>query len=170
MKKELFNLRRVLIGAAIALISTSLMAQQGTVHGKFNADRQTDTRFCSRIPDLTPEQEKKINDLRTEQLKEMNSYRSDMMIQRAELNQLQTAENAEINKINAKIEEIGKMKTGMAKKKAAHMQTIRSILTEEQRVYFDTRQGKRSFYGNREMPGDREFSPDNYGSCPRKHL
>lgn len=139
---KVFNSGKVMTSMIILLISSGLMAQQGNEPGKFNAGKQKGQEFCKAIPDLTPEQEKKLKEIRTSNLKEMNTYSSEMKVKRAELQLLQTTNNPDINKINAKIDEIGKIKTDMAKKKAAQLQKVRSLLNEEQRIHFDARKGK----------------------------
>ncbi len=142
MKSKMMSLRKMMVVLAGILLTASLLAQRGYRPGHFNADKPGMGNFCQAIPDLTPEQEQKISELRTVQMKEMNGYRSDLSIKQAELQKLQTAENADMEKINAKIDEIGRIKTDMAKKRAAHIQKVRAILTDEQRVFFDARHGK----------------------------
>ena len=48
-----------------------------------------------------------------------------------------------MDKVNQTIEEIGKIKLVLAKKRAAHKQEIRNVLTEDQCVVFDSMQLKR---------------------------
>ncbi|MBN2613310.1 MAG: Spy/CpxP family protein refolding chaperone [Bacteroidales bacterium] len=149
MKNKFFNRKAIGLTLIIVLTSASLFAQRGGGYGKIDGDRPYGNRqfgnmqYCSQIPNLSSEQQQKITGLQTANLKEMNSYRNDLMIKRAELNKLQTENNADINKINAKIDEIGKLKTEMAKNRNAHIQSIRGLLTDDQRAYFDARSGKR---------------------------
>ncbi len=151
-------MRKVLFAAAIALMSTGLMAQQGPGNGRFNQGDQPGRQMREKIPNLTPEQEKKIGELRTAHMKEMNNFRNDMMIENAELNKLQTEDNPDISKIDAKIDEIGKMKTEMAKKRAAHRQEVRALLTPEQRVVFDAHKGNPGMHQgmHNRCPGNRK--------------
>ena len=145
MERGKVNMRKVIIGAILALMSTGLIAQPGPGNGRYNHGDMQGKQIHQRIPNLTPEQEKKIAELRTAHMQEMNNFRNDLMIKQAELNKLQTADNPDINKIDAKIDEIGKMKTDMAKKRAAHRQEVRAILTPEQRVVFDAHSGHQGF-------------------------
>ena len=142
MKSRIISFRKMMAVLVGMILTVSLMAQRGHGPGSFNADKPGMGHFCQAIPDLTPEQEQQISELRTMQIKEMNDSRSDLSIKHAELHKLQTADKADMDKINAKIDEIGKIKTEMAKKRAAHIQKVRALLTDEQRVIFDSRHGK----------------------------
>ncbi|MBN2434875.1 MAG: periplasmic heavy metal sensor, partial [Spirochaetes bacterium] len=93
----------------------------------FEADRllrcQTQEKgyFCNSIPSLTQEQEQEITKLRTAHMKEMNNFRNNLAIKRAELRKLQTADKADMDAINNTIDEIGTIRTKMAKIRAAHI-------------------------------------------------
>ena len=89
------------------------------------------------IPDLTEEQEGKIEELRLSQMKEMMAAHNKINEKKARLKTLQTQDNADMDAIYNVIDEIGEIKTEMHKKKAKHHQEVRSLLNEEQKVYFD---------------------------------
>jgi len=91
------------------------------------------------IPDLTDEQKEKIKSLRTANIKEMTNKRNTIEELKAKLKTLQTADKPNMNEINSKIDEISIIKTKMAKKRTAIQQNVRSLLTDEQRVIFDSR-------------------------------
>ncbi len=91
------------------------------------------------LPDLTEEQTEQIKALRTSMKKEMIKTQNEVGELNAKLRTLETADKPNMNKINSTIDQISVIKTDMAKKKAAHQQDIRSILTQEQRVVFDSR-------------------------------
>ena len=96
---------------------------------------------CTNIPNLTSEQQTKLADLRTAHMKEMLNYRNQMAEKKAGLQSLRTADKADINAINKLIDEMGNLHTKMMKSKEKHYQAVRSILTDEQRVYFDSFKG-----------------------------
>jgi Spy/CpxP family protein refolding chaperone len=143
MKRKMMNFRKMMIGLVGLTLSVSLMAQNGNGPRHFNADRQGTGYFCHAVPDLTAEQEQQMGELRTMHLKEMNNFRIDLKIKQAELQKLQTADKVDMDKINAKIDEIGIIKVQMAKKRAAHIQKIRALLTDDQKVFFDSRHHKK---------------------------
>ncbi|MBN2213339.1 MAG: Spy/CpxP family protein refolding chaperone [Bacteroidales bacterium] len=168
MRCKKTSIRTMMMVLSGLILTVSLMAQRGYGPGGNNQERAGIGRYCQAIPDLTDEQEQQIMNLRTAHMKEMNGYRSDLSIKRAELRKLQTADNADMNKINAKIDEIGKMKTEMSKIMAAHLQKVRALLTDEQRVFFDSRHNRRKGPGMR--MGRQEFFGNRDGSgpyCPR---
>lgn len=71
-----------------------------------------------------------------------------MAEKRAHLNVLRTADKVDMNAINKSIDEMGANRTKMMKKREAHRQAIREILTDDQKVYFDSRRGRGSRGGN----------------------
>lgn len=91
------------------------------------------------LPDLSDEQKEQIKSLKTAGKKEMIQLKNTVGELNAKLRTLQTADKPDMNMINSTIDEISVIKTDMEKKKAAHQQAIRSLLTEEQRVVFDSR-------------------------------
>lgn len=130
----------LLIGLVLLSINPAAIAQKGC-NQKFKAGNPDHKGAClyQEIPDLTEEQDAKIRELRTAHMKDMLKYKNELNEKHASLKTLQTAENVEINKVNKIIEDIGSIKTEMAKKRAALHQEIRNNLTEEQRVHFDER-------------------------------
>ena len=91
------------------------------------------------IPDLTEEQKEQIQNLRTEHMKTVLPLKNQLAEMQARLQTLSTAENADMSQIDRTIEEMGELRTLMMKEGAAHRQTIRKLLTDEQRVAFDSR-------------------------------
>ena len=57
---------------------------------------------------------------------------------------LTTAESPDMKAINKLIDENAKLRADLAKQRAANHQEFRKILTEEQRIKFDSRSGQRS--------------------------
>jgi Spy/CpxP family protein refolding chaperone len=91
------------------------------------------------LPNLTDEQKEQIAKLRTENMKAMLDSRNQIQEKMARLHTLQTADKPDMNAINSVIDEIAELKATMAKTRAAHRQKIRSLLTDEQRVIFDSK-------------------------------
>ena len=109
-----------------------------------------------RIPDLTEEQETKLKEIRVEFGKEVLPLQNQMKEAEAKLRTLTTVENTDINAIDKQIEKIGDIRVQMEKKQARMEQEIRKLLTEEQRLFFDTHHkhrgdgfGKHSKHGRR---------------------
>ncbi len=130
-------LSRIALGIALAVAGTNLMAQPGAGMKHRGGPDNDQHAFCMAIPGLTDEQEQKLDRLRTAHLKEMTALRNDIAVKRAEIQKLETVDKPDMAQINKTIDELGSVRTEMAKKRAAHLQQVRSLLTEEQRVYFD---------------------------------
>jgi Spy/CpxP family protein refolding chaperone len=98
------------------------------------------------IPNLTEDQKKKIKDLKTPMQKEILPLKNQLSEKKAHLKTLQTAEKADLKSINSTIDEMTQLQSQIMKKHAAHIQAVRALLTDEQRIAFDTRanHGKRS--------------------------
>jgi Spy/CpxP family protein refolding chaperone len=107
------------------------------------------------IPNLTEDQEKKLRELRTPHAKEVLPLKNQLSEKRAHLKTLQTVEKADLNAINATIDDMAQLQSQLMKKNAAHTQAIRKLLTDDQRIAFDTRASVgRKFHQHRRMVGD----------------
>jgi len=132
-RKNVFSL---LLFLAVFSFSSFSFAQPGKgMHGKHQGKGCHD---CMRnLPNMSDDQLKKIDAIATTHLKEILDIRNQLGEKQAHLRTLESATNANINEINKSIEEIGALKITIQKKGAAVKQSIRTILTEEQRVLFD---------------------------------
>lgn len=125
---------------------------------------------CDWIPNLTADQQKKMDDLRVKHLKEVTPLRNELNEKYAHLQTLEDAEKPDMEGINKTIDEITSIKAKLMKKSAAHRNDIKTILTDEQRVYLNARDhrmggghrmgrghgmGKESFRGREGMMPDR---------------
>jgi len=158
----------LMLALIIALAgSNQLFAQRGQMRNN------NGTGYQCNIPDLTEAQQKQIDELRTAHQKEMLQYRNQMQEKQAKLNTLRTADKADMAAIDKMIDEIGTLHTQMMKAKENHRQKVRSLLTEQQRVYFDTQRGKgkggKGFGCCNGMGAGRGMGQGmGYGNCPRR--
>ena len=132
----------------VAIISVILMSLFVGVSlaqppGNRGPDSERGERFLERIPDLTDEQAEQIKELKTSHLKEVLPLRNLVQEKQAHLKSISTGDKVDLDKVNNTIEEIGKIKIELAKKRAIHRQEIRNLLTEDQRVFFDSMPMKR---------------------------
>ena len=132
--------KQVLIIMMIILTSLSVNAQRGNGNGKGNCKN---VGICEKLPDLTDKQKEQIKELKIKHKKAMLQFRNQMDVERANLRTLEIADNAEMNKINAQIDKITGVKNQMMKARAAHRQDVRKLLTEEQKVIFDSQTGRK---------------------------
>ncbi len=150
---------------SMLFISSISFAQQGNGQGNRQGNRQgnksanvnaqnnraqySQANFYNRIPDLTDTQKEQIKTIRTKMMKEMLPLRNSLKEKMAHLNTLSTAETVDMKAVNKQIEEIGKIKTEMMKVGAKYRQEIRSLLTDDQRIFFDMHSPKMNKQGNR---------------------
>ncbi len=124
----------LLLAAVFMMVfGAEAIAQRGRGMPRRGGDQQV----CGNIPNLTEEQRTQIQSLRTAHLQEMQSYRDNVDVNRAQYRQLMNS-GADMSAINANIDERTTIRGQMARKQAAHRMAIREILTEEQRVWFDS--------------------------------
>lgn len=143
----------VIATIALAIASLNVNAQRGIRENRpFEGNQpQFEKGMQHRIPNLTPDQETKLNDLRTKHLKEITPLRNELQEKRARLNTLQSSEKPDLAAINKLIDEMGTLKTNLMKKQAAHRNEVSQILTDEQRVHFNARQGKKGKQNRKNM-------------------
>jgi Spy/CpxP family protein refolding chaperone len=137
MKNSMINTGKVMMGLAFVLIAASLQAQPGSGYHRGAGGKGYPLHTLA-IPDLTDEQEQKISALRTSHQKEVLNLRLDLDIKAATLQKIKSAENPDMSLINKTIDEMGVIHTEIQKKKTAHEFAIRKLLTEEQRVVWDS--------------------------------
>jgi len=135
------NSRIITIGGLILAMMISLnagvYAQKGSAKSNGPKDGDKPEFFCKNIPDLTEEQQEKIDALRTTQMKAMQSFHNQLAEKGAHLQTLRTADKVDMDAINKTIDEMGAIRTKMMKSREQHIQDVRSLLTDKQRVYFD---------------------------------
>ena len=94
-------------------------------------------RFTVTEKSLSDQQREELKKIRTERMKESTKMRNLLKEKHAKLESLQTADKPDMKEINRVIDEIAAIQAQDMKAQAAARQKIRSLLTEEQRVYFD---------------------------------
>lgn len=138
MKTQRMKTAGLLIAAFMLLATTSVNAQRG--RGYAPQGRNFDqNNFCQMIPDLTEDQESKIKDLRIDHLSEMNDFRNQINELRAKKHTLMTSDNSDLNEINSVIDQMTAVQNKMMKNRAKHRQEVRGLLTDDQKVLFDSR-------------------------------
>ena len=85
------------------------------------------------MPDMTPEQQEKIDALRVAQVKQMAPMRADLKVKEIELDALWRADEPDVKKIVAKVKEIGEIKERIEIARINHQFEVRKLLTPEQR-------------------------------------
>lgn len=124
-------LKRTLIPAAVILllIFAQSFAQEG---GRLKRIHEFDGL------DLTQEQQTQIEQITTDAMKTHLPVRSKLQTLKAELDELLIADSPNRGAINRKIDEMSSLRTEMQKDRIDTRLKIRELLTDEQRVKFDT--------------------------------
>ena len=100
---------------------------------------------------LTDDQKGKIKDLKLVHQKESMKNRNKMEELHAHLRTLSTADVADMKGINATIDEITQTQNLLMKSREGFKQQVRALLTDEQRLQFDLKQGRHSRHGEKRM-------------------
>jgi Spy/CpxP family protein refolding chaperone len=106
---------------------------------------------CLNIPELTQEQQTKIQAIRTERINQTTAHRAQMDELRARQRTLRLAENPNMAEIDKVIDQMASLRAEHMKANAAHHQSIREVLTPDQRVIFDSRTANRPRFEQRNM-------------------
>lgn len=112
------------------------------------------------IPGLTEDQEAKITKLRNDHFRKADLKRAEIGEKQARLNTLRLAENQDAKAIDKNIDEIATLRAGLMKEREAHRREVKALLTDDQKVWFDsnTGQGRGAGFGagNSGMRGNRQ--------------
>jgi len=124
--------------AVMLMSGTSLFAQNGRNYSKQGEGYNQQNKACYRIPDLTEDQQAKIEALRLDHLKEMTALRNQTNELRAKKQTLMTTDNTDMKEINSVIDQMTELQNKKMKVSAKHQQDVRNLLTDDQKVYFDS--------------------------------
>ena len=145
-----------LLAVVMMIPLMGLQAQQRGQNGQGN--RQHSER--SGIPDLTAEQKEQMQAFRLDVQKNSLPIKNELGENRAKMNTLITTDKPDMKAIDKLIDENAELMASLMKIKAQNHQKVRSLLTDDQRVVFDTksvdfvRSGQRG-NGRREANGNR---------------
>ena len=107
------------------------------------------------IADLTDDQISKIKDIRLNEQKQSMQLQNQISEKNAKLRTLETADKADLKEINKVIDETMKLQGDAKKLQAESKQKIRTLLTEEQRIQFDS---KGRYVHTLNLNSNRDFS------------
>lgn len=94
------------------------------------------------IPNLSSDQQKKIEALGVSFRKETLPITNVLAEKQAHLRTLQASDKADMGAINSTIDEMTQLRSQLMKKQAGHHEAVRKLLTDDQRVAFDSRGGR----------------------------
>ena len=105
----------VIAVALLMFIGSDMFAQRGDGYGRDQKSGRGNNEYCQNIPDLTPEQETKIEALRVDHLKKRTEYRNQMNELRAKKQTLMTSDKPDINEINGIVDQMTALQNKMMK-------------------------------------------------------
>jgi Spy/CpxP family protein refolding chaperone len=142
-KRKTRIMKRTVIIAVMLIGSMLTATAQPSGKGQRNNEPQME-RECI-LPNLTEEQQAKIEKLKIAHLKVRNQHQAEIAEMRATKRKLMIADKPDQKAIDAIIEKKGAKQIEMHKAAAAHHVAIRNLLTDEQKVVFDSKpmKGKR---------------------------
>ena len=133
------NLKPLMLTLIIVGLSGSAFAQGERGPRRQHRDEQAQgwERMAERL-DLTEAQQDQLKTLRLSFREETLPLKNELREKKARMRTLTTAKEADMKAINQLAEEMGELQTNMVKKHLAHRQEVRKILTDEQRILFDS--------------------------------
>lgn len=152
---------------AFMILSTDLMAQRGQRNfdrpgqgrGPMQGQDWEPGQRMIEMLDLSDEQAEQLKALRIAHMEQMLPIKNQMQEYRAQLQTLRTAKNADMKAINNLIDDMAALRAKQMKSREAHHQEVRALLTDEQRVQFDTFKAKRKGMGRGHGKGMRGNGP-----------
>jgi Spy/CpxP family protein refolding chaperone len=134
------NTKLILTSLLLFGIITTGLAQpgKGMRMNKNNGQRGMHM-MCQNIPDLTDEQQEKIEALRVEHMKKRTAFRNQIHEKMAQIRTLTSGDNINMKKAEALADEVAALKAQMMKEAMSYRNNVRNLLTDEQKVYFDSR-------------------------------
>jgi len=115
---------------------------QGQMMNRADRQGQNHQRMMTQL-NLTEEQKTQVEEIHLNGQKGMIPLRNNIQEKNAQLRTLKMSDDYDSAAVNTLIEEIGELRTAMMTMRTGHQQQIREVLTEEQRIKFDTMQQMR---------------------------
>ncbi len=143
MNKTVKKLAIVLLALTPVMVVFAFAQRQGP--GMNDRPRQFNQgeMMMQGIPDLTDEQKTKIKELRLGMMKDALPIRNQIAENRAKLKTLSTVDPVDMKGIEKLIDANAGLQARLKKKMAATHQKVRKLLTDDQRIIFDSRAGRR---------------------------
>ena len=148
MKSNKIKLVSVLLIMAFAVSSVQVMAQQGRQMRKVRAEKRVEKKEFRKermheMLNLSDEQKEQIKKLRLEHQQKMLQFRNKLGEHRAKLQTLRTADKADMKAIDKLVDVMAELRASQMKLKLRHEQDVRALLTDEQKIIFNTHKKQR---------------------------
>lgn len=148
-------MKKTILIALIAIFATAggqIFAQDMQGRGNGNPSQGLNKEHKCMIPGLTDDQQKKIDVLKIAHQKQMLDLKNQIREKEARLITITTGEKINKDEAYKVIDEISALKAAREKAKLDHRLAIRSLLNDEQKLWFDMHQeGKGMKHGGMGM-------------------
>ncbi|MDX1637732.1 MAG: Spy/CpxP family protein refolding chaperone [Balneolaceae bacterium] len=125
------------------LVAGSTLAQQGPPRradlNRPGMGQYDGNRMLRGIPDLTDQQREQIRQVHLDARQQGLAFQNQINEKRARLRTLTTGDEIDMDAANAVVEELGALRTQLMKHRLQIRMQVRQLLTDEQRVVFDSR-------------------------------
>jgi len=140
MNKNVKRLTIVLL--AMTPLMVILAFAQSKEEGQGQMHRVQRTQREMMLPDISDDQREGIKKLKLQFMQESLPLKNQLNENRAKYQTLSTAKNVDMKSIEKLVEEAGKIEVELKKKAARNHQEIRGLLTDDQRIVFDSQRGR----------------------------
>ena len=143
--------KAILFTTALIFSLSILSAQPRNGKGDFRSQGQNFEGRSQMALNLTDEQEEAIKESRLQHAKKTLKIKNELGVLAAERRGLSTGDNQDLNDIDKNIDKMQELRSGLMKMNARHRLEVRDVLTDEQKIMFDTRQTR----GHKQSMGKR---------------
>lgn len=143
---KVFRLVTVGLFVAVLVIGTASSFKTEKSDSMFDGFEHREYGYENKM-DFTDAQKAQMKMLKLSFMKEITPIKNEMEIKVATFNAASIGDNVNVKKVNNLIEEIGALKIEMSKKQFAHKQSVRNLLSDEQKIMFDAHSGMRHMEG-----------------------
>ena len=153
MKKSI--LFSTVLASMLLFVASNVMAQASTAKPKSEHKGL-----------FTDEQKTKMKELKMDNYKIVKPLQNRVNELKARQKTLMTSDQPDMKAINANIDEMSKIQTQIAKGNAEHIQKIRAMLTDEQKMAFDSKMSDKKKDGKMRQGGKKKGSLKRGGKKP----
>lgn len=135
---QLSNLKHFFVAAIIAV--AALAPVSGFAQNAAKGNKEANEKKQNQMEDLgiTQDQMDKIKNIKTDCEKAIQPLRNELKERNAKLQTAQTAARPDMTAVYKMIDDMSAIKVNIEKKEAAMHQDVRKLLTDDQRVAYDT--------------------------------
>jgi Spy/CpxP family protein refolding chaperone len=164
LKKVAMTLTMMVMVISVVNAQEGPQQKQGREYGQRAGERK-EVRMDGL--NLTDEQQEQMRSMKIKTQKDLLPIKNQLGENKAKMRTLSTVDNVDLKAINKLIDESSKLEASMTKLQMANHQEVRKLLTDEQRVMFDSRDFRRGRNGQSNNQGHRQGRHGKQGKSQR---